>query len=60
MSEQREVMPMIDFFISLLQKAAESFVLTLVSKLAERLAASKKKKTRKKPTPKPGSKKGKA
>ena len=39
-----------DFFVSLLQKAAESFLITLSSKLAERLAAPKEKKAKKKPT----------
>ena len=39
-----------DFFISLLQKAAESFLTTLSSKLAERLTAPKEKRAEKKPT----------
>ena len=42
---------MMDYFVSLLLKAAESFVTSLMSKLAERLAASKKMKTQKKPSP---------
>ena len=40
-----------EFLIILLQKAAESFLITLSSRLAERLVApSKKKKAEKKPT----------
>lgn len=42
---------MMDYFVSLLLKAAESFVTSLMSKLAERLAAPKKLKTQKKPSP---------
>ena len=42
---------MMDYFVSLLLKAAENFVTSLMSKLAERLAAPKKLKTQKKPSP---------
>ena len=49
---------MYDFFVSLLLKAVENFLITLTSKLAERLAAPKKKKEKKKPTPRRRKQKG--
>lgn len=49
---------MMDYFVSLLLKAAESFVTSLMSKLAERLAAPKKLKTQKKPSPRRRKQKG--
>ena len=51
---------MMDYFVELLLKAAESFLTTLASKLAERLAAAKKPKTRKTSSPRLQSKKDKA
>ena len=42
---------MMDHFVELLLRAAESFLTTLASKLAERLAAAKKPKTRKTSSP---------
>jgi len=51
---------MLDFFASLLLKAAETFLITLSSKLAERLVAPKEKRKRKKPTPRRRKQKGKA
>lgn len=50
---------MMDYFVSLLLKAAESFTApTLASKLAERLAAPKDAETRKKPSPRRSKQKG--
>ena len=49
---------MMDYFVSLLTKAAESFAITLASKLAERLAAPKGAATRKKPSPRRDKQKG--
>ena len=46
-------------FVSLLLKAAESFVTSLMSKLAERLAAPKKLEMQKKPSPRRRKQKGK-
>ena len=51
---------MMDYFVELLLRAAESFLTTLASKLAERLAAAKKPKTRKTSSPRRQSKKDKA
>ena len=49
---------MMDYFVSLLIKAVESFAITLASKLAERLAAQKDVKTRKRPSPRRSKQKG--
>lgn len=49
---------MMDYFVSILQKAFEAFLTSLASKLAERLASPKEPRARKKPNPRRSKQRG--